>query len=324
MGKGDTLLQTIPLQDASEQAAAQDWPELTITQISAGSYEGQIRVIEHPDVNVYLEHQNRTVHKCGVTDKNLCTVSFLRVHEPQARFSEYNSANNSLFFLPCSTEFDIFLPGEISTVYFRFDQSRLLDKARALNPARWETPPTELQIMNTIDRRALDALANDLDQLAPHAAPSTLLAEAGLLANVITDQVVTALNSSWPGSAQTQPEYSVRRRARQTMNRVLDYLTSEVNQVRCPTITDICYSLQISERAIQYAFKEVLNLSPNTYLRFHRLNRAHAQLRRPASAEVSVTAVATHWNFWHLGRFSSDYLRLFGELPSTTLRRALN
>jgi AraC-like DNA-binding protein len=41
---------------------------------------------------------------------------------------------------------------------------------------------------------------------------------------------------------------------------------------------------------------------------------------RDAAKGVTVQDVAAHWGFWHLGQFAQDYKRLFGELPSTTLR----
>jgi AraC family transcriptional regulator, ethanolamine operon transcriptional activator len=34
-----------------------------------------------------------------------------------------------------------------------------------------------------------------------------------------------------------------------------------------------------------------------------------------------VTQAASQWGFWHLGYFSRDYRKMFGELPSQTFRR---
>lgn len=50
------------------------------------------------------------------------------------------------------------------------------------------------------------------------------------------------------------------------------------------------------------------------------MTRARGDLLRPAPG-ATVTNVAMDCGFSHLGRFSCDYCRHFGESPSETLRR---
>ena len=69
-------------------------------------------------------------------------------------------------------------------------------------------------------------------------------------------------------------------------------------------------------------FREVLGVSAARYLRAVRLNNARRDLKDPSAAANSVQDVAARWGFWHLGQFSVDYKRQFGELPSATLRAA--
>jgi AraC-like DNA-binding protein len=38
-------------------------------------------------------------------------------------------------------------------------------------------------------------------------------------------------------------------------------------------------------------------------------------------SERNISSIAMGWGFTHLGRFSSDYKKLFGETPSETLKR---
>lgn len=75
----------------------------------------------------------------------------------------------------------------------------------------------------------------------------------------------------------------------------------------------------MSERTLQYAFKVYVDMSPLAYLRGCRLNRARAVLRASDPGAVTVTEVAMRLGFLHLGRFSTDHRKLFGEAPSETL-----
>lgn len=84
---------------------------------------------------------------------------------------------------------------------------------------------------------------------------------------------------------------------------------------------ELALRLGVSLRTLQLAFRSAAGIPPGRYLRVLRLNRAHRQLCRSGPDETSVHAVAIEWGFRELGRFSGEYRRLFGELPSETLHR---
>ena len=87
------------------------------------------------------------------------------------------------------------------------------------------------------------------------------------------------------------------------------------------SVTDLCRAAGASERALEYAFKEVTGLSPVAYLIRLRLHRARQGLLAGTHGTTTVTAEAVKWGFWHFGEFSRAYKQCFGELPSDTLRR---
>ena len=86
-------------------------------------------------------------------------------------------------------------------------------------------------------------------------------------------------------------------------------------------VTDLCEAAEVSERTLQYAFKEVMGMTPVAYLTRLRLHRVRQTLRAATHRSTTVTAEALRWGFWHFGEFSRAYKGCFGELPSDTLRR---
>jgi AraC family transcriptional regulator, ethanolamine operon transcriptional activator len=86
-------------------------------------------------------------------------------------------------------------------------------------------------------------------------------------------------------------------------------------------VTDLCKAAAVCERALEYAFKDVLGMSPMSYLQRLRLHRVRQALRAGTHATTTVSAEALKWGFWHFGDFSKAYKNCFGELPSDTLRR---
>jgi len=98
-----------------------------------------------------------------------------------------------------------------------------------------------------------------------------------------------------------------------------DYALSHVDERIY--VTDLCRAAAVSERALEYAFKEVMGLTPMAYLVRLRLHRARQALLAGTHGATTVSAVALDWGFWHFGDFSHAYKECFGELPSDTLRR---
>ena len=91
---------------------------------------------------------------------------------------------------------------------------------------------------------------------------------------------------------------------------------------RRPYLSELCSAANVSERTLQYAFHDIMGMSPLTYLHRLRLHRARDELRNANSVSTTVTDVALNWGFWHFGEFSRAYKNCFGEVPSRTLRRS--
>ncbi len=98
--------------------------------------------------------------------------------------------------------------------------------------------------------------------------------------------------------------------------RVIDYLQSFASNL--PSIPDLCVVADLSERSLEYGFREYLGITPIKYLKIIRLNGVRETLLTNQTS-LLVSEAALQWGFLELGRFASDYRQLFGELPSQTI-----
>lgn len=103
------------------------------------------------------------------------------------------------------------------------------------------------------------------------------------------------------------------------VRRVVDYL--KVHASYLPTIPELCTVAQLSERSLEYGFKEQFGVTPIRYLKLVRLNGSKRDLVVAHPKMTKVVDIALRWGFVEFGRFAAEYGQLFKELPSETLRR---
>jgi transcriptional regulator GlxA family with amidase domain len=85
----------------------------------------------------------------------------------------------------------------------------------------------------------------------------------------------------------------------------------------------LCSAIGVPERTLRVCCTEFLGMSPTRYLLLRRLNMARSALRRADPATASVAEIARRHQFSEPGRFAVTYRAIFGEMPSSTLRRSL-
>jgi AraC-like DNA-binding protein len=86
--------------------------------------------------------------------------------------------------------------------------------------------------------------------------------------------------------------------------------------------TDLARIAGCSVRSLQEGFRHYIGLTPLQYLRQVRLEHAHHDLANGDATDATVTDIAFHWGFTHLGRFATTYRATYGRSPSQTLRLA--
>ncbi len=87
------------------------------------------------------------------------------------------------------------------------------------------------------------------------------------------------------------------------------------------SLGDVCQAAGINARSLQHSFRRKRGCTPMEFLRTIRMEEVRTGLLQPTE-KTSVSGEAARWGFLHFGRFSGEYRRAYGELPSETLRRA--
>jgi AraC-like DNA-binding protein len=222
----------------------------------------------------------------------------------------------------------------------------LSDPSRAGQLVRSQTGCGRLNIIltETAVRRQLAVLLGGSSVTAPEFAPSMDVSQgygcsfAGYLRLAIDDferggsmllspiamqqfeqLVLTNLLLSHPHS-YTKP---LRRLATlissRDVKRAIDYMESHLTSAI--GLADITVAAGVPGRTLLEHFRRYHGVSPMAYLRRARFAKVREALRH-AEPEENVTSIAMSLGFCHMGRFSVEYRKRFGESPSETFRQS--
>jgi AraC-like DNA-binding protein len=132
------------------------------------------------------------------------------------------------------------------------------------------------------------------------------------------DMFITRFLLSHPSSHSDALQARIAPLSPRDVKRALDYV--ETNLTGAISIADLARAAGVPGRTLFKHFKDTRGVSPMRYVRNARFERVRESLLR-AEAEESVTEIAVCWGFTHMGRFSVEYKKRFGESPSETLRK---
>jgi transcriptional regulator GlxA family with amidase domain len=86
------------------------------------------------------------------------------------------------------------------------------------------------------------------------------------------------------------------------------------------SIEELAQVGNVSTRTVYNLFAKYFSVTPKLFIKQAKLQSLRKELAG-GKAIRNVTEGALNYGFTHLGRFSSDYRKMFGELPSETLQR---
>lgn len=299
---------------AQFESALQPW-ELLCRPQSAGPFSHRLMMLRGPGFFVYKEEFSNSASVIGLTPSGMLGIGVPRGpgHE-----SIYWGESHRTGSAPMT------LPGPLD-VRIRSGHEQLVafSSIQVLKQSMSETDYATLETL-AVRRRAdvpprlLHRLASWMDNtLAVFQATPALATSPRCLCEV-SDDLASHL-ATVARSVADQPARATTPVRRSGLRRALEYLRER--RKSNTRVAQLCAVSGLSERSLQYAFKETFSMSPREFMTHRRLHLVRQALLQGGSGDCSVSTVAMDHGFYELGRFARRYRESFGELPSTTLRR---
>jgi AraC family transcriptional regulator, ethanolamine operon transcriptional activator len=304
-----SAVQFAQTQDIDEQASLLRGWNQTYDQISAGAFQGAFLEINLDRTQLFREVTSNALYQTGGLSARTVAVGVPLALRGNATFCGRRCDGSQLHVFSGSDAFEFFSPCGLDIAGFVFDAD---DFRAALTDDEQETMTRILAKPHL--RSMTQECADRLKQLFADAcdAHTQYPGCRAAMTRDIAAALTCALMVERTDSREAVPEPRRSRIVRQARE-----LAAQGRDGSPVTVEELCRSVGVSRRALQYCFLETLGIGPSAYLRTVRLNGA----RRAIKHAGSVADAAALWGFWHFGRFARDYRSMFGELPSEAFRR---
>ncbi|MDP3519432.1 MAG: helix-turn-helix domain-containing protein [Hydrogenophaga sp.] len=298
-----------------QHALTQQGWALQYEQLSSGQFKGHIHQVLLPEVTLLREETNIALRQRGRLDDGVYGFAMALQDTPDLFFNGQRVPPHAIM---CGKgdEVDLTTPPHFTLI-------AVVVERNLLNPL-WERmyhKPLAHWLEKQLVLPTTYIKAHNLRNLQ-----LTVLGQASALTHrqhdpqalrQLRDEILMEWLEALPAQVDTTELPNLERR-KKLVDQACELMLSHADEPL--SILEVCSRVGASKRKLNYCFQDVLGTTPIKYLRSLRLNSARRGLRQAAPG-VTIQDIASHWGFWHLSQFAQDYRRLFGELPSETLRK---
>jgi len=284
-----------------------DW-DLDFKLLDNGGFSGQLRQLVSPDILVGYARFERRLHQAGATPEGFKTFVIPASGCREFWWRGCQVTGSEILAFPYGGEllsasqpdFEVYLISVRDSLLVRLAEELGLSGTRLLHDQA-EVIPVEAEVLRELrfhSRSILGSAAGDQQTADARVLAERLILLAGRCHNA-------------------------GRRLQRKRDRALDHVVEYLRSKEMPTVElgVLCRIGQVSERTLEYAFKERYGITPGEFAKRWRLNTVRRRLLKSVDGSTRVGEVATSCGFWHQSQFAADYRRLFSERPSDTLRR---
>ena len=300
--------------DMAQYGDSVGW-DLDFRQLDKGVLNAGVRAIATAFGVILQVDFNRTFHQVGCAPKGLLTFGIPDVAVREFEWCAAQAKGGVLINFNLEGGFDSISPAGFSGHTFSFDIDALQDFAVGLGFDRalytlvgsnsyWRMPGTVML------GHQLRQLSRALDQHGPE----VLKIQSEMLNEEIATCVLECLNGELERYEGVSPG-----RKHAVLKRSIEILD---DSDRVPiTVARLCVEAATSLSTLKRVFLAEFGMSPKCYIRARYLSAVRDALANSPPG-TRIVDVANRWGFWHMGQFARDFRTMFGELPSSTLKRS--
>jgi AraC family ethanolamine operon transcriptional activator len=300
-------------QDFDEQATFLNKWNQDYRQISAGSFNGFVSEMHFDELSLYWEYTNQSLYQQGHLDDETIAIGVPLSNLDNGLFCGAACGQNAIHVYSGKQGFEFISPQHLMMGLIVMNRNKLFRLLSADDQYFLNLQCKQAQIAR-IPYLAYINLVHFLRATFQTLKSQPTLANNRLFIDEITANATQLVCESLLNKERTAPD-AMRHKSWEVLTVTREMINKR--QDNPMSVAELCESLDMSRRSLQYHFEQALHTSPVAYLRAERLNAARQMLK----TANSVTEAATHWGFWHFGHFAQEYKKMFGELPSETFKR---
>ncbi|QBE67006.1 helix-turn-helix domain-containing protein [Pseudoduganella lutea] len=315
------VLRRVTAEDADDLARHLTGWEQVYDQITCGAFAGGLDELRLPEVQVFRERINQSVHQaCRVRADALWFGLPLELEA--TRINGRKAGVASVMARPGGKDFELVTPRGHDIYGIVVSRSLCEERARRHGCAGALAALEGAEILRvepaarTACLRQLSALLEGVGEEVWEEEGDPDAAATEAMQQGIVDTLLDMLGATRIEAAALKSQ----QRRHRIVAKARDYLFA--HRHRAVTIPELCEHACVSRRTLQYCFDDVLGVSPVVYLRRLRLNAIRRMLLEEPPHGRGIGLLAGDWGIDNVSQFSSDYKKLFGKSPSAYARRA--
>ena len=267
-------------------------------QVTAGRFEGKIKRIILPDIIIDHGEYNLKLIAQGAFSPNTVTLMIIHHMDEIGKVCGSDLIGGSLIVLPVHADAEFTIPQHTSWSAINVPKAHLAKYGLKIDTMQlYNLDQKSFHQFNQMYLRLEDQLSEGIE--SPEVLQDMILSHFIQAIESLEDRLELRYSDGYLMALNVR-------------DHIIEHIVEPLQMYR------LCQLTNKSVRTIERTFKQVFNLTVREYHASYRLSLVRQTLIHDKN--ISVSNAALKYGYLHLARFSSNYKKLFMELPSQTLR----